>query len=98
MENVVHNQAGLSSPKTMGGPGSDASGSAVVRAIVAEGVETEGQLNELSRYDRGDIMVQGYHFSRPITAGEFEQRYLSEASTERSMPDRRQVAASGRGA
>jgi hypothetical protein len=53
-------------------------------------------LNELSRYDQVDLMAQGYYFGRPITAGEFEQRYPSEASTERSRPDRRQVAASGR--
>lgn len=74
------------------GLGTDANDSAVVRAIislarnldlaiVAEGVETEGQLNELRRYDQGDIMVQGYYFSRPIAADEFEQRYLSEASS-----------------
>ena len=37
---------------------------------VAEGVETEGQLNLLRR--AGCDLVQGYYFSRPVPADEFE--------------------------
>ena len=43
--------------------------------VVAEGVESEGQLNYL-RNHRCDTM-QGYHFSRPLPAGEFAALLLS---------------------
>ena len=39
--------------------------------VIAEGVETEGQLNYLLRNDCDEI--QGYYFSRPLPAADFEQ-------------------------
>lgn len=39
--------------------------------VIAEGVETAGQLNYLLRNDCDEI--QGYYFSRPVPAAEFEQ-------------------------
>jgi EAL domain-containing protein (putative c-di-GMP-specific phosphodiesterase class I) len=39
--------------------------------VVAEGVETEGQLNLLK--DAGCDLVQGFYFSRPIPPEEFEK-------------------------
>ena len=42
--------------------------------VVAEGVETEAQLQELKKM--GCAIVQGYYFSKPLTATEFEQKYF----------------------
>ena len=42
--------------------------------VVAEGVETENQLKLLR--DAGCDLVQGYYFSRPLPAKEFEQKIL----------------------
>ncbi len=42
--------------------------------VVAEGVETEAQLQELKKM--GCAIVQGYYFSKPLTAAEFEQKYF----------------------
>ena len=42
--------------------------------VVAEGVETGGQLTLLK--DAGCDLVQGYYFSRPLPAEEFERRIL----------------------
>ena len=42
--------------------------------VIAEGVETERQL-ELLR-EKGCSLVQGYYFSRPLPAGEFEAAVL----------------------
>jgi predicted signal transduction protein with EAL and GGDEF domain len=39
--------------------------------IVAEGVETEGQMAYLSNY--GCNLFQGYFFAKPITIGSFEE-------------------------
>lgn len=39
--------------------------------VIAEGVETEGQMNYLRRYDCDEM--QGYYFSRPLPAEEFAQ-------------------------
>ena len=43
--------------------------------VVAEGVETENQLKLLR--DAGCDLVQGYYFSRPLPADEFERKLLS---------------------
>jgi EAL domain-containing protein (putative c-di-GMP-specific phosphodiesterase class I) len=42
--------------------------------VVAEGVETGSQLKLLK--DAGCDLVQGYYFSRPLPAEEFERRFL----------------------
>lgn len=49
--------------------------------VVAEGVETEGQL-ELLR-ERGCDLVQGYYFSRPVLPDEFARFIEREAAVER---------------
>lgn len=46
--------------------------------VIAEGVETETQLILLKNL--GCAMVQGYYFSRPLPAEEFERQYLSGSS------------------
>ena len=43
--------------------------------VIAEGVETEAQLEELKK--QGCELVQGYYFSRPLPPEEFERTYLS---------------------
>jgi EAL domain-containing protein (putative c-di-GMP-specific phosphodiesterase class I) len=45
--------------------------------VIAEGVETLGQLNLLR--NAGCNLVQGYYFSAPLPAAEFERKILSEA-------------------
>jgi len=49
--------------------------------VVAEGVETEGQLNLLK--DAGCNVVQGYLFSRPLPPEEFEKLIEREIAIER---------------
>ena len=44
--------------------------------VVAEGVETEGQLNLLRK--AGCDLVQGYYFSHPLPVDEFEKKILSK--------------------
>ena len=44
--------------------------------VVAEGVESEGQLNLLRK--AGCDLVQGYYFSHPLPADEFEKKILSK--------------------
>ena len=46
--------------------------------VVAEGVETGNQLRLLK--DAGCDLVQGYYFSRPLPAEEFEQKILDSAT------------------
>jgi EAL domain-containing protein (putative c-di-GMP-specific phosphodiesterase class I) len=45
--------------------------------VIAEGVETENQLGLLK--DVGCDIVQGYYFSRPLPAADFEQKVLAKA-------------------
>ena len=49
--------------------------------VVAEGVESEGQLALLK--DAGCDLVQGFYFSRPLPAEEFEKLIEREQTTER---------------
>ena len=42
--------------------------------VIAEGVETEAQMKLLRQLDCA--MVQGYYFSRPLPANEFEKKYF----------------------
>ena len=49
--------------------------------VVAEGVETVGQLSLLK--DAGCELVQGYYFSRPLPAEEFEKLIEREIALER---------------
>ena len=49
--------------------------------VVAEGVETEGQLNLLR--DTGCDIVQGYYFSRPVPPEDFEMLIQRELETVR---------------
>ena len=49
--------------------------------VVAEGVETEGQLNLLKQ--AGCNLVQGFYFSRPLPPGEFEALIEKEQAIER---------------
>ena len=51
--------------------------------VVAEGVETEGQLKLLR--DAGCDLVQGFYFSRPVPPEEFEKLIEKELEIERSM-------------
>ncbi len=51
---------------------------------VAEGVETEGQLEFLR--ERGCTEVQGYLFSKPMTTVEFEAYVLEAAASGRASP------------
>ena len=44
--------------------------------VVAEGVEKEDQLRQLKEI--GCDMVQGYYFSRPVPADEFEKFIIKE--------------------
>lgn len=50
--------------------------------VVAEGVETEGQLRLLK--DVGCDLIQGFYFSRPVPPEEFEKLIEKEIATERS--------------
>jgi EAL domain-containing protein (putative c-di-GMP-specific phosphodiesterase class I) len=46
--------------------------------VVAEGVETENQLRLLK--NAGCDLVQGYYFSPPLRANEFERKILVKAT------------------
>lgn len=50
--------------------------------VIAEGVETEGQLDLLR--EGGCDLVQGFYFSRPLPPEEFEELIKSELATERN--------------
>jgi EAL domain-containing protein (putative c-di-GMP-specific phosphodiesterase class I) len=49
--------------------------------VVAEGVETGGQLSLLK--NAGCDLVQGYYFSRPVPADEFEKMIRTDLALER---------------
>ena len=49
--------------------------------VVAEGVETEGQLSLLK--NAGCDLVQGYYFSRPVPADEFKEMIRTDLALER---------------
>ncbi|MCR5087979.1 MAG: EAL domain-containing protein [Oscillospiraceae bacterium] len=51
--------------------------------VVAEGVETEGQLSLLK--EAGCDLVQGYYFSPPLSASEFEKKVLSAAAVAKQL-------------
>lgn len=51
--------------------------------VIAEGVETETQLNELKKM--GCDMVQGYYFSRPVPAKEYDS-FLTERREQGEVP------------
>ena len=44
--------------------------------VVAEGVETEEQMNILKSI--GCHMVQGYHINKPLSPEEFTEKYIEE--------------------
>lgn len=48
--------------------------------VLAEGVETQNQLDFLKKYDCGD--VQGFYFSKPLTPEEFEE-FIKNNSTKK---------------
>jgi CheY-like chemotaxis protein len=59
--------------------------------VIAEGIETEGQLGYLRSHACDDM--QGFYFSRPVPPGEFEQmlregRHLELAAESGVSPDR----------
>ncbi|MBR4798981.1 MAG: EAL domain-containing protein, partial [Clostridia bacterium] len=49
---------------------------------VAEGVETEGQMELLRR--AGCDLVQGYYFSRPVPPEDFEKHIIKESEARRN--------------
>ena len=59
--------------------------------VIAEGVETAEQLAALK--SMGCDIVQGYYFSKPIPAHEFERFLIERRDTIYSTPDARNIAA-----
>jgi len=53
--------------------------------IIAEGVETEEQLNALKAM--GCDMVQGYYFSPPVPAGEYERFIIDRKGQGETLPE-----------
>lgn len=53
--------------------------------VLAEGVETQGQLRFLKQHDCMD--VQGFYFSKPLTVGELET-YLGRSGTTVALPEK----------
>ena len=58
--------------------------------VIAEGVETEDQLKALK--SMGCDIVQGYYFSRPVPAEEYEQFMLERMRRDSSMADKRAMS------
>nr|MCR5370425.1 EAL domain-containing protein [Clostridium sp.] len=59
--------------------------------VIAEGVETEAQLDSLR--ELGCDMVQGYFFSKPVPAPEFEPFILQKKEAEKAEEDAERAAA-----
>ncbi len=51
-------------------------GKALNMRVIAEGVETESQYQKLKSFQCG--MVQGFHFSKPLSARNFQHWYVSQ--------------------
>lgn len=52
-------------------------------SVIAEGVETEEQLKSLQKYDCDE--VQGYYYSKPIPAADFEGKFISFSSIDNNL-------------
>ncbi|MCK9201871.1 MAG: EAL domain-containing protein [Gallionella sp.] len=52
-------------------------------SVIAEGVETEAQLNFLKQ--NGCMVYQGYLFSKPVPIGEFEQKVMTFSARPKTM-------------
>jgi EAL domain-containing protein (putative c-di-GMP-specific phosphodiesterase class I) len=51
---------------------------------IAEGVETDEQLNSL--LENGCNEIQGYYFSKPLSAENFAEKYLTTEQTAEVVP------------
>jgi EAL domain-containing protein (putative c-di-GMP-specific phosphodiesterase class I) len=52
-------------------------------SVIAEGVETEEQLNFLK--ENGCMVYQGYLFSKPVPVDEFEQKVMTFSARPKTM-------------
>ena len=52
-------------------------------SVIAEGVETEEQLQYLQKYDCDEI--QGYFYSKPIPAEDFEKKFINNLKNDKSL-------------
>lgn len=48
-------------------------------SVIAEGVETKEQLQSLQKYECNE--VQGYYYSKPIPAEDFEKKFITSSKT-----------------
>ena len=68
-------------------------GHALGLTVTAEGVETEGHVKLLREQGCDDL--QGYYFSRPVTADRLGELLVERSDTERSNGRKRRIAVSG---